>query len=136
MDTIIQVGFGVKVDSLVDIDNPIIKHAKKLFSTDLPLKELVNTAFLFLSPKIAHLLGVRLNPEEIDFFQKMSLDIIDKKRKELKDIENFGKARNLIEIMLEAEAEGQLNTRNGSQKRHKCKLVWLVSNCNNLIHSM
>ena len=123
MDTIIQVGFGVKVDSLVDIDNPIIKHAKKLFSTDLPLKELVNTGFVILLPKLAHLLGIRLNAEEIDFFQKMALDIIDKKRKELKEKKTFGKGKNLIEIMLEAEAEGQLDTQNDSQKRLKCKRI-------------
>ena len=123
MDTIIQVGFGVKVDSLVDIDNPIIKKEKKLFSTDLPLKELVNTGFVILLPKLAHLLGIRLNAEEIDFFQKMALDIIDKKRKELKEKKTFGKGKNLIEIMLEAEAEGQLDAQNESQKRLKCKSI-------------
>ena len=94
-----------------------------MFSTDLSLKELFNTGFIFLCPKLANLLGIRLNAEEIDFFQKMSLDIIDKKRKELEEKKTFGKGKNLIEIMLEAEAEGQLETQNDSQKRLKCKSI-------------
>ena len=117
MDTIIQVGFGVKVDSLVDPNNPIIVNVKNMFSVDLPYREIFNSALVFIMPKIANLLGVRLNSNETSFFHKISMEIIKKKRQELEEKKSFGKGNNLIEIMLEAEAENQ----NDSQNRLKCE---------------
>src|SRR6218665_1337200 len=37
MDTIVQIAFGAKVDSLADRDNPLLKHAKSIFQTDFSL---------------------------------------------------------------------------------------------------
>src|SRR5690606_13685901 len=61
MHTVIQVAFGVKVDSLVDGNNPIITHAKKLFSVDISLKNIVKFTLIIMTPKLSKLLRVRLN---------------------------------------------------------------------------
>ncbi|KAI2811727.1 Thromboxane-A synthase [Blomia tropicalis] len=104
MDTIVQIAFGIKIDSLVEIDNPIIHHAKMLFSTNFTFRNLVAITLTFASPKLASLLDVRINRVPIEFFHKMALEIIKQKRSELHDKTKI-KGTNFIECLLQAEVE-------------------------------
>ncbi|KAJ6218346.1 hypothetical protein RDWZM_009503 [Blomia tropicalis] len=106
MDTIIQVAFGTKVDSLVEPNNPVITYAKKLFSVDISFKNIIKFTMILMAPKLANFLKIRINPEVTDFFYKFSMDIINQKRKNMKN-GNIGKANNFIELLLEAEVENE-----------------------------
>lgn len=121
MDSIIQVGFGIQVDSLADPNNQIIKNARKLFSVDLPFGELVKSFLVFIAPKFSNLLNIRLNGEITDYFAKVALEIIHKKREQMKSRQNHSKCTNLIELMLEAESEMNSEGQHEDGKSFKCK---------------
>lgn len=106
MDTIMQVAFGLKVDSLQDTDNQTVQMAKKAFSSDIKLKQIIQFTLLFLLPKLMKLIGFR--NEVMEYFKDFSLKIIKRKREELKrDAASLGKASNFLELLLEAEAENE-----------------------------
>ena len=107
MDTIIQVAFGMKVDSLVDENNQIIVMAKRLFQQDLSLKNVGLAAIVFLFPRIASALNLKINGDVTDYFTKFSTEIIKNKREEYSKSKSFGKADSFIELILEAEAENE-----------------------------
>jgi len=110
MDTIVQIAFGVKIDSLVNKDNPVILNAKKMFSMDMSLKNLISVATIFLCPPLAKLLGLSFNKEQADFFMKFSKKIIDEKRAIMKKNKGHFKPNSFIELMLEAEKENLSET--------------------------
>ena len=124
MDTIIQMAYGAKIDSLAEKDNPIITNVKKLFSTDLPLKDNFIFLLTLIAPTLCVKLGIRFNGDVVDFFHKMSLDIINKKREEIKSRGSI-KPTNFIEFLLEAEQDAQNGNiesdGEGGKKSGKCK---------------
>ena len=119
LDTIIQIGFGIKVDSLADDNNQLVVNVKKSFSKNMPKIEILKSMMIFLFPKLSNRLGIGLNREVVNFLTKIALEIIVKKREELKQ-KVSGKATNLIEIMLEAELEDEIGLEN-KDKRLKCR---------------
>lgn len=102
--SIVQVAFGIKINSLVEKNNPVITYAQQLLSTDLSFANLIRFTLIFMAPKVANFIGVRLNAEAIDYFGEFSNKIMADKRK-LYSKSNHGKASNFIELMLEAEVE-------------------------------
>ena len=123
MDTIIQVAFGVKVDSMIDDKNPVIINAKQAFSTDINIKSILIFLIGFTMPKLSKLVTLIVGNPLFDFFENMTVKIIDDKRKEFKNRENLGKASSFIELLLEAEAEylDMNNNTNSGDKAVKCK---------------
>ena len=107
MDSIIQVAFGIKIDSLGDPTNPVLQHAKKFFSTNLSLGNLLTFAISFFAPSVSKWLGLRLNRVPVDYFRKLTLEILHKKRRELANQDHHveWKASNFVELMLQAEVE-------------------------------
>lgn len=83
---------------------------------------------IFMAPKLAKLLGVRLNAESVDYFNEFSTKIIaDKRKSYLKGSGAHGKATNFIELMLEAEVEegGSFAALQGGEKdKLKCKFYF------------
>ena len=79
-----------------------------------------------MAPKLSVKLGVRVNGDVIDFFHKMSLDIINAKRDEIQSRGSIAKPTNFIELLLEAEHNAQIEQTNGTddevKKSEKCKL--------------
>lgn len=138
MDTIIQVAFCTKVDSLIDPNNPIIKNVKKL-SGDMSLKNILIFALIFICPKFTKkfLKRFRLNGDVVDFFTAFAQEIINTKRKEFQE-KDFSKANTFIEFLLEAEHEFEMQQQETNQmnnlekneeyrKTLKCKLNFLLN---------
>ncbi|KAH9398120.1 Cytochrome P450 3A4 [Tyrophagus putrescentiae] len=115
MDSIVQVAFGLKIDSLTEKNHPVITNAHRLFSADFSIRNLLIVASLLLVPKIAKLLGLRFNGESIDYFSEFSTKILKDKRAAYTK-EKEGKASNFIELMLEAEADLQNNNEHEKSK--------------------
>lgn len=107
IDTIIQIAFGVKVDSLNDPTNPIIVNGRKIFQQDISALDLIKFTLIFFAPKLAELFKLEINESTTDFFTNLSLGIIDQKREEIAKQKSFAKANSFIEFMLEAEAENK-----------------------------
>ena len=122
MDTIIQVAFGVKVDSLIDNKNPVIINAKKTFSSDLSLLRVLKFMIAFAMPKY---FGGLVRNSSFDYFEELAERIIAEKRKKYQNKDNLGKANNFIELLLESEAEAKSldlnNNVNNEGKAVKCK---------------
>lgn len=139
LDTIIQVAFGVSapLDSLADETNQIVTMAKRLFQQELSLKLIPLYAFLFMFPRLAHALNLRVNGDVTDYFTAFSMEIIKQKREELGgksvpgDSKKSAKADNFIELLLEAERESEQSAADsqptlasketGQTKLAKCK---------------
>ena len=140
MDTIFQVAFGTKVDSLSDPANPIIRNSKQIFSNDLTLGRALGVLIVLIAPKYG-ISALRAFGafEWLYFFEDFSLKIIRQKREELRQrrgqSQNGGtvdKANNFLEMLIEAEAEneehqpmngdasGNAGQRDGGQSK-KCK---------------
>jgi hypothetical protein len=121
MDTIIQIGFGVKTNSLIDPDNPITKHAKMAFSTNLTFENTFSFMMIFLAPRLAKLLGLRVNRVPVNFFHKLALEIIKKKRVQLASRKpgERSTATNFIELLLESEVEQKELDQESGQKQQK-----------------
>lgn len=108
IDTIVQISFGIKVDSCVDENVPIISYAQKLLTADVTLKAMVEFAIMSTLPKVANLFNFGFNQEAIDYFDKIAIEIVKKKREEI-DTGKAGKASNFIELLLEVEKDQQNN---------------------------
>lgn len=115
MDSIVQVAFGLKIDSLTEKNHPVITNAYRLFSADFSIRNLLIVASLLLVPKIAKLLGLRFNGKSIDYFSEFSTKILKDKRAAYTK-EKEGKASNFIELMLEAEVDLQNNNEHEKSK--------------------
>lgn len=79
----------------------------------------------FMAPKLANMIGIRLNAESVDYFNEFSSKIIADKRKSYVKGSEHGKASNFIELMLEAEVEegGSFASLQSDEKdKLKCKL--------------
>lgn len=122
MDTILQVAFGVKVDSMIDTNNPVIVHAKKIFTKDINVKQIIRFMIAFTMPGLLKYFGNFVRNPVFDYFEKFALKIIEQKRIEFGSKENLGKANNFIELLLEAEAEGLELKSNKEEKSVKCML--------------
>ena len=105
MDTVLQVAFGCKIDSIIEPNNQLIIMARRLFNTDLSLKNILSMTVLFFFPAFfSKLFKIRLNSDEIDFVSKFASDLIERKRIEFAQ-KDFSKASTFIEFLLEAEHE-------------------------------
>ncbi|KAH7639178.1 cytochrome p450-like protein [Dermatophagoides farinae] len=105
MDTVLQVAFGCKIDSLIEPNNQIIVMARRLFNTDLSLKNIIAFVFaFFLPPFFSKIFNIRINGDVTDFFGKFAIDLIERKRKEFAK-KDFSKASTFLEFLLEAEHE-------------------------------
>ena len=92
MDTVIQVAFGTKVDSLADPNNPVIQNVRKVFSTDAGVKQIATLALLFVFPKIAKMFGIQFQAATMKFFKEFSEQIIKQKKEKLRaNKDNYGK---------------------------------------------
>ncbi|XP_027196234.2 cytochrome P450 3A56-like [Dermatophagoides pteronyssinus] len=128
MDTILQVAFGCQIDSLIEPNNIIIKNVKKLFNTDMSLKNIVMFLIMFSMPSfIAKIFKVRPNNEVITFFSKFSLDIIERKRKEFIE-KDFSKASTFIEFLIEAEHEYNMLQQKNNNEDDEKKTVKYMTN--------
>ncbi|OTF78683.1 hypothetical protein BLA29_003577 [Euroglyphus maynei] len=121
MDTIIQISMGMKIDSLQDPNNIMIKNAKKLFGQDLTLHDTMTFTIAFMNPKLLKLLRLRFQGEATDYFKKCVIEIVEKKRKEMKNRQESKKATNFIELVLEVENEQEsiAKQQNGDAKPFK-----------------
>ena len=122
MNTIIQVSYGLRIDSLND-SHPIIVHAKKAFQ-GFSVKNLFIFFVMLTSPKLAKLLGLRINASVFDYFDNFSTKIIDQRKKDLKELKAKGqtfKASNFLDFMIEAEEE--LENDEKHENNHKCKCL-------------
>lgn len=108
MDTIIQMAYGVEIDSLNDPNNLILKNARKIFSRDSSFSEILFFSLATISPTLVKYSGFKWQKESISYFEKCSIDIIKKKREELKNKTSEHRASNFIELILECEDE-QIN---------------------------
>ena len=104
MDSIIQIAFGIKIDSLMDPKNPILLASRKIFQNDFGIEKILKITLLQLLPGIAKMLDIRLFGPQFALFGKISKEIIDKKRESLSN-NVIQKPTNYIELILEAEAE-------------------------------
>ncbi|KAH9423402.1 Cytochrome P450 3A4, partial [Dermatophagoides pteronyssinus] len=125
MDTIIQISMGMRIDSLKDPNNLIIKYARKLFGHDINIRDTLVFFIAFFHPKLLKYLHLRFQGEAIDYFKKCVLEIVEKKRKEMKNRQESMKATNFIELVLEVEKEQesmmsqQQQQQNGNAKPFK-----------------
>lgn len=132
MDTIIQVAFGTKVDSLSDPNNAIIRNSKKIFSKDMSIGQMVLIFFFLLVPKLAMKASKYLGLNDwADFFADFAMQIIRERREKLKNSGTSGKANNFLEMLIEAEAENEaMNVQvseideNSNKKGVKCKFYF------------
>lgn len=127
LDTIIQIAFGVKVDSLTEPDNPIILHARKITSQDMGVKDFGTVMLLFMMPKVAKLFGIRFQKETLDYFQRFIENIIEKKRETLQDGNGMGKGSSFLELVLEIEAEHEQQLANQSLNDNKKIKKWMTT---------
>ncbi|XP_075675795.1 cytochrome P450 3A31-like [Dermatophagoides pteronyssinus] len=105
MDTILQVAFGCKIDSIIEPNHQLVITARKLFNADLSLKSILEMSFIyFFPPFFSKLFKIRLNGDEMNFFGKFTSELIERKRIEFAQ-KDFSKASTFIEFLLEAEHE-------------------------------
>ncbi|XP_054155685.1 cytochrome P450 3A8-like [Oppia nitens] len=105
MEVILQVSFGVKVDAMLDKDNPIILNAGKLLAHEF--RSLYLTV-MFL-PKLADYLQLSVFDESvIEFFHDFTLKVIADRRNLMKQIAanpngRYGKKRvDFLQLMLDS----------------------------------
>ena len=128
MDSILQVAFGVKVDSLLEQNNPTIVNAKKVFA-NLSLGRLIGLTIAIMFPRLGKLLKVGFSDGVLEYFQDFSMEIIKRKREEFATSEVQGKGNTFLELLLEAEAEYETQTKenggeNEEKKSVKCKFCF------------
>ena len=121
MNSIIQVAYGIRVDSLNE-GHPIIKHVKEFFG-GFNLNNLFAFFVMLTVPKLANMLKIRINGAATDFFRDFSTEIIEKRKKDLAEMKAKGEAfkpNNFLDFMIEAEHENE-NESNEEEKKNKCK---------------
>lgn len=108
MDTIVRIAYGTKIDSLEQMDSPIVLHAKKMFANNITVRNLLTLITVFSVPKLAKLIGLRFMGETFDFFENISMQILKEKRAQYKANKPDQKGISFLELLLEAEAEGKM----------------------------
>ncbi|KAJ6223260.1 hypothetical protein RDWZM_001805 [Blomia tropicalis] len=103
LDIITQVAFGINVNSLNNPKHPIIVNVQKVLQHNDSWINLVKFTLLLCVPKLSKLLNITVLTDVTDFFSKLSMDIMEKKRIEYQKTKTFAKANSFIEFMLEAE---------------------------------
>ena len=99
MDIVITVAFGTKVDSLIDEDNPIISHARKLFNRKIDIKAAFRLLVFLSCPSLFRLLKLPfLDPTVINFFKSLLKKIIDERQKNKGKVKRF----DFLQLMLDA----------------------------------
>ncbi len=117
MDIVIQVAFGTKVDSLVDENNQIIHHAKKIFNRNVSPKLI----FFFIFPKLAKILRMSpFYPTVSSFFMDFTMKIINDRKKSTSNVKRY----DFLQLMLDA-MEGQeldcINENGNAEEKKKAK---------------
>ncbi|XP_054159158.1 cytochrome P450 3A11-like, partial [Oppia nitens] len=110
MEVILQVAFGIKVDALMDADNPIIINACKLLSHEFgPMLYI-----LMFVPRLAHYLKLSVfDVQVIQFFHELSLKAIDDRRKLLAKNPDT-KRVDLLQLMLDCFDESNVRSSSSS----------------------
>lgn len=105
MDTMIQIAFGAKIDSINDPNNKFVKNARRVFG-DISMADIIFFTLAGVCPSLLKLLGIKLEPEALNYFTQCSIEIIQRKRKEMetKWAADY-KSNNFIELILEVEHE-------------------------------
>lgn len=89
MDTIIQVSYGIRVDSLND-GNPLSTGLRRLSVTSVC--SMWWSLYWFWRPKLAKFLKLRVNADINDYFKRILKKIIDEKKKDLAELTAKGSA--------------------------------------------
>ena len=105
MDSIVQISMGIKIDSLQDPNNPIIQNARKLFGQDISFMDLTIFALASAFPNLLKMIGLKIQPDALNYLANISKEIIKKKREQMKTRNETQKANNFIELILEVEQE-------------------------------
>jgi cytochrome P450 len=103
MDVVITVAFGTKVNSLMDVNNPIIEHAKKLSNKTVDTKTtLRGLVYLACQPLFVLLKIPLIDPQFVNFFKSLVLKIVGERKK------NVGKEKryDFLQLMLDAMENG------------------------------
>ena len=108
IDSFLQTSYGIKVDSLVDITNPLTQNLRDLFSVNVSLKDMISFSMIFLMPKVSRSFGIRVFAKVIDFLRNFLENLIKQKRSNYENFDHIGKANNFIDLMLEANEEAKL----------------------------
>ena len=120
MDSIIQISMGIKIDSLQDPNNPIIQNARKLFGQDISFMDLTIFALASAFPNLLKMIGLKIQPDALNYLANISKEIIKKKREQMKTRNETQKANNFIELILEVEQEQkQILEQNGKPFKRK-----------------
>lgn len=114
MEAIIEVAFGTKVDALFDETNPLITNARKMFATDFN----PNLIVVFLVPKLAQLLNLKVfKPEITNFFKEFTLKIIN----ERKDSNNSVKRVDFLQLMLDSMEDKDISDNEETDEKNDIK---------------
>ena len=120
MDATVAFAYGIKVDSLIDPQHPVVVNVRKIISLDsIDWRNLANLTVIFLFPKVAQLLRLRYNGQATNFFMDFYRKIIDEKRNDLG--KNKKKASSFIELMLEEELNDEAMKDENFKQLEKCK---------------
>ena len=99
MDVVISVGFGTKVNSLIDENNPIIKNAKKFVNKDLSYDAIFKMIIILCLPKLGKLLGWSvLDISAANFFKELLNKIVDERKKNYGNVKRY----DFLQLMMEA----------------------------------
>nr|XP_027194407.1 cytochrome P450 3A4-like [Dermatophagoides pteronyssinus] len=119
MDSIVQISMGIKIDSLQDPNNPIIQNARKLFGQDISFMDLTIFALASAFPNLLKMIGLKIQPDALNYLANISKEIIKKKREQMKTRNETQKANNFIELILEVEQEQkQILEQSGKPFKH------------------
>ncbi|CAG2167631.1 unnamed protein product, partial [Oppiella nova] len=114
MESIIQVAFGRKVSALVDPNNPIIKNARKIFSTSL--LALMRMFTVMIAPNVAKMFKITMfNSKATTFFRDFTLNLIDD-RKRLLETGSPVKRVDFLQLMLDSKRDNNNEAIDGSEE--------------------
>lgn len=127
MDTLCRIAFGLQIDSLIEKDNPVIVNAQKLFSNDINLPMLIALTAVFYLPKVAQLANIKVQPEAMAFFSRLSEKIILEKKAQMEmNQHQTNRAKDFIGLMLETEEENKVDHLENAEKPSKCWFRYLT----------
>ena len=129
LDSLIQSAFNVKIDSLNDHTHPILVNLRSILQTEIKFVDALQIVLLFFAPRVAKLFKIEFKRKEIQFFAKLSSDIMERKRAEFAAAGSYTNAQTFIDFMLEAEDEfkrmeqnrSDANNEKAEKKSTKCK---------------
>ncbi|KAF7488624.1 Cytochrome P450 3A24 [Sarcoptes scabiei] len=109
IDTIIQMAFGLKVNSMQDPNNYTVKMAKQIFEEDITLRDTVLFCLGWTCPWLAKFFGFRFKPEAVSHFKKLTFEIFIRKRDDISrndtKLDMKRAPINFIDLLLEVEKD-------------------------------